>query len=70
MLTTILISSFCVSTYTVLKTVCGTMCFMSSMCNCDYDQEDSDEFGANSLIDEDVFKYEEKEIYLLNKLAS
>lgn len=70
MLTAIFIGSFFVSAFTVLKTIFGTMCFTSSMYDADYIRDCQDEFGENSLLEEDIFKYEQTKIYLLNKLAS
>lgn len=70
MLTTFLIGTFFVSALTVLKTVFGTLCFTSSMYDDDYIRDCQDEFGENSLLEGDIFKYEKTKIYLLNKLAS
>lgn len=70
MLTSLLLGSFILGAFTIVKTVFGTLCFMASMCDEDFTLKVQDEYGANSLIENDIFLYEPRKIYLLHKIAS
>lgn len=70
MLTSLLLGSFILGTVTIVKTVFGTLCFMASMYDEDSTLKIQDEYGANSLIENDIFLYEPRKIYLLHKIAS
>lgn len=70
MLTSLLLGSFILGSVTVVKTVFSTLCFMTSMYDEDYTSNTLDEYGTNSLIENDIFLYEPRKIYLRHKIAS